>query len=271
MVAAIACEAALDEPGAGASKRRPTHRADHSKCCRRGAGRQSYSWSGTRTEADYPRDTCVHELFEAQAAGTPEAIAVVYGDETVTYGELNARANRLAHHLRGLGVKPDARVAICVERSLEMVVGLLAVLKAGGAYVPLDPAYPRERLAFMLKDSAPLSAHLLTSARRRLLLRRALARRCLPWTLDADADLWASEPASNPIRQFTGRTDTSPMSSTPPAPPASQGGHGRASRGDATCYVLDCVRSLTFERRATVLFCKPRLRSISPVWSCICP
>ena len=114
------------------------------------------------TEADYPRDTCVHELFEAQAARTPEAIAVVQGDGRLSYAELNARANRLAHYLRGLGVKPDARVAICVERSLEMVVGLFAILKAGGAYVPLDPAYPAERLAFMLKDSAPVV--LLTSA-----------------------------------------------------------------------------------------------------------
>jgi amino acid adenylation domain-containing protein len=108
------------------------------------------------TEAQYPQDKCVHELVEAQAAGTPEAIAVVSGDERLTYAELNVRANRLAHHLRSLGVRPDDRVAICVERSLEMVVGLLAILKAGGAYVPLDPDYPVERLAFMLKDSEPV-------------------------------------------------------------------------------------------------------------------
>ena len=75
------------------------------------------------TEADYPQDKCVHEIFEAQAARTPEAIAVVSGDERLTYAELNARANRLAHRLRSLGVRPDDRVAICVERSLEMVVG----------------------------------------------------------------------------------------------------------------------------------------------------
>ena len=109
------------------------------------------------TEAEYPSDKCVHELFEAQAEKTPEAVAVEFEDERLTYGELNARANRLAHHLIGLGVKPDDRVAICVERSLEMVVGLLAILKAGGAYVPLDPAYPAARLSFMLKDSAPLA------------------------------------------------------------------------------------------------------------------
>ena len=118
------------------------------------------------TGADYPRDKCVHELFEAQAARTPDAVAIVHEDAQLTYAELNAKANRLAHHLRGLGVKPDALVAICVERSLEMVVGLLAILKAGGAYVPLDPAYPAERLAYMLEDSAPVVV--LTQPRRRL-------------------------------------------------------------------------------------------------------
>ena len=107
------------------------------------------------TGAAYPRDKCVHELFEEQAARTPDAVAVVHDGRTLTYSQLNARANQLAHHLRGLGVGPEALVAICVERSLEMVVGLLAILKAGGAYVPLDPGYPQERLAYMLKDSAP--------------------------------------------------------------------------------------------------------------------
>jgi amino acid adenylation domain-containing protein len=96
---------------------------------------------------------CVHELFAAQAAATPDAVAVVFGDETLTYAELDARANRLAHHLRGLGVGPDVKVALFVERSPEMVVGLLGVLKAGGAYVPLDPGYPAERLAFMARDA----------------------------------------------------------------------------------------------------------------------
>ncbi len=104
------------------------------------------AWNATA--AEYPSDTCVHELFEAQAARTPDAVAVVFEDAALSYGELNARANQLAHHLIGLGVRPDDRVAICVERCVEMVVGLLAVLKAGGAYVPLDPAYPAERLAY---------------------------------------------------------------------------------------------------------------------------
>ena len=92
-------------------------------------------------------------LFAAQAARTPDAIAVVFEDETLSYRELDARANRLAHHLRGRGVGPEVVVGLCLERSLEMVIGLIAILKAGGAYLPLDPAYPRERLAFMLADA----------------------------------------------------------------------------------------------------------------------
>ncbi|HEX7240343.1 MAG TPA: amino acid adenylation domain-containing protein, partial [Longimicrobiaceae bacterium] len=106
-----------------------------------------------RTEAEYPYDRCLHHLFEAQAARTPEAVAVVFEEESLSYGALNARANRLAHHLRRLGVGREVRVGLCLERSLEMVVGLLGILKAGGAYVPLDPGYPAERLAYMLSDS----------------------------------------------------------------------------------------------------------------------
>ena len=97
-------------------------------------------------------------LFAAQAARTPDAVAVVFEDGTLTYAELDARANRLAHRLRGLGVGPGVLVGLCAERSLEMVVGLLAVLKAGGAYVPLDPDYPAERLAFMLADAGAAGA-----------------------------------------------------------------------------------------------------------------
>jgi amino acid adenylation domain-containing protein len=105
-----------------------------------------------RTGRDFPRDKCIHQLFETQAERTPEAVAVVCERQSLTYGELNARANRLAWHLRKLGVGPDSLVGICVERSLEMVIGLLGILKAGGAYVPLDPEYPKERLAYMLED-----------------------------------------------------------------------------------------------------------------------
>jgi non-ribosomal peptide synthetase component F len=108
----------------------------------------------------------IHQLFEAQAIATPDAIAVVFQEQQLTYGELNQKANQLAHHLQALGVKPEVLVGICVERSLEMIVGLLAILKSGGAYLPLDPAYPRERIAFMLEDakvSTVLTQHFLLS------------------------------------------------------------------------------------------------------------
>ncbi|WP_315833556.1 non-ribosomal peptide synthetase/type I polyketide synthase [Bradyrhizobium prioriisuperbiae] len=105
------------------------------------------------TAADYPRDRCVHELFGEQAARTPEAVAVVHEDRELSYGELERRSNQLAHHLRGLDVGPEVIVGLCVERSLEMVVGLLGILKAGGAYLPLDPSYPAERLAYMVEDA----------------------------------------------------------------------------------------------------------------------
>ncbi len=108
-------------------------------------------WAHGPREA-VPR-VCLHELFESQVERTPEAVAVVFEDKAVTYRELNHRANQLAQYLLQLGVGPDVLVGICVERSVEMVVGLLGILKAGGAYVPLDPAYPKERLAFMLADS----------------------------------------------------------------------------------------------------------------------
>ncbi|MBV9110545.1 MAG: amino acid adenylation domain-containing protein, partial [Gemmatimonadetes bacterium] len=106
------------------------------------------------TAAEVPADRCIHELFEAQVERTPDAVAVRFEEASLTYRELNARANRLAHHLRGHGVGPEVRVGVMMERSLEMVVSLLAVLKAGGAYVPLDPGLPAERLAYMLDDSA---------------------------------------------------------------------------------------------------------------------
>ncbi len=105
------------------------------------------------TQAEYPGEKCIHQLFEEQVTRTPEAIAVVYQDTQLPYRELNAQANRLAHHLRQLGVGTESLVGLCVERSLEMVIGLLAILKTGAAYVPLDPTYPAERLAFMLQDS----------------------------------------------------------------------------------------------------------------------
>jgi amino acid adenylation domain-containing protein len=105
------------------------------------------------TQADYPQDKCIHQLFEEQVEQTPDAVAVVFEDEQLTYRELNARANQLAHYLHKLGVGPEVLVGICVERSLFMLIGLLGILKAAGAYVPLDPNYPKERLAFMLEDA----------------------------------------------------------------------------------------------------------------------
>ena len=112
-------------------------------------------WNNTRT--DYPNDKCIHELFEAQVEKNPDAIAVVFEKQQLTYGELNTKANQLAHYLiNEKQVKPDALVGICVERSLEMVISILAILKAGGAYVPLDPEYPDTRLKYML-DNANLT------------------------------------------------------------------------------------------------------------------
>ncbi|WP_448265466.1 amino acid adenylation domain-containing protein [Nostoc sp. DSM 114159] len=105
------------------------------------------------TQADYPQDKCIHQLFEEQSLSTPDAVAVVFENQQLTYHQLNCRANQLAHYLHSLGVKPDTLVGICVERSIEMVVGLLGILKAGGAYLPLDPEYPTERLRFMLEDA----------------------------------------------------------------------------------------------------------------------
>ncbi|MBD2448701.1 non-ribosomal peptide synthase/polyketide synthase [Nostoc sp. FACHB-152] len=105
------------------------------------------------TWVDYPEDKCIHQLFEEQVERTPDAVALVFDNEQLTYHQLNCRANGLAHHLRSLSVKPDTLVGICVERSIDMVVGLLGILKAGGAYLPLDPEYPPERLSFMLEDA----------------------------------------------------------------------------------------------------------------------
>ena len=104
------------------------------------------------TAREFPADA-VTRIFERQAELTPDAIAVVHEAEAITYSDLNARANRLAHHLQQLGVGVESLVGICIPRSPEMVMAVLAILKAGGAYVPLDPAYPKDRLAFMLSDS----------------------------------------------------------------------------------------------------------------------
>ena len=146
------------------------------------------------TAVDYPQDQCLHTLIEAQVARTPHAPAVVAEDLELDFAELNRRANRLARHLRALGVRPDDRVGICVERGWRMVVGLLAILKSGGAYVPLDPAYPVDRLAHMLKDSAPKV--LLTQSSLESLL-RGLEAACPLLDLSADATPWDELPATD--------------------------------------------------------------------------
>jgi amino acid adenylation domain-containing protein len=112
---------------------------------------QLAAWN--QTQKAYPQDLCIHQLVEAQVARTPDAVAVVFEDQALTYRELDQRANQLAHYLETQGIGSEVLVGICVERSLEMVIGVLGILKAGGAYVPLDPAYPPDRLAFMLEDA----------------------------------------------------------------------------------------------------------------------
>ena len=155
------------------------------------------------------------ELFAAQVARTPDAVAVVFEDQSLTYGELDARANQLAHHLRALGVGPETVVGLCVERSPEMLIGLIGILKAGGAYLPLDPDYPAERLAFMLEDGrAPV-----------LSPSRQFSIGCPPWrthrALDAEWQAIAAQPISAPALALD--PHTSPTSSTPQAPPEPQG------------------------------------------------
>lgn len=119
--------------------------------------RQNVLRSWNQSRVSYPQDLCLHELFEIQVQRQPQAVALIHENQRLTYAQLNARANQLAHYLRLLGTGPEVVVGLCVERSIEMVVGILGILKAGGAYMPLDPAYPQERLAFMLADtSAPI-------------------------------------------------------------------------------------------------------------------
>ncbi|MBO1542133.1 non-ribosomal peptide synthetase, partial [Pseudomonas sp. OA65] len=148
-------------------------------------------------DTDDLREQTILGLFETQVQRTPDAVAVLDGGQPLSYRQLNARANRLAHYLRKQGVQPDSRVAICVWRSAEMVIGLLAVLKAGGGYVPLDPAYPADRLAYMLADSEP-AAVLVQAGTRGL-----LANVQVP-LIDLDGGPWQDEPEHTP--DLTGLT-----------------------------------------------------------------
>lgn len=144
-------------------------------------------------DADFPQ-LCTHELFERQVDRNPEGIALAFGTHQLSYRELNERANKLAHHLRRRGVRPDRLVGVCVERSPEMVVALLAVWKAGGAYVPLDPAYPKERLAFMVEDAQPL----LILTKRKCLQLLSISEDNKVICLDADWPMLSEESGDNP-------------------------------------------------------------------------
>ncbi len=153
-------------------------------------------WNDTQTT--YPQDVCIHHLFEIQAEQTPRTVAVVFKDRQLTYRELNAQANQLAHYLQAQGVGPETRVGICADRSIEMIVGLLGTLKAGAAYVPLDPSYPRERLAFMLSDS---QVQVLLTLER---LTDKLAQDALQVIrLDTDWATIARESEENPVSSVT--------------------------------------------------------------------
>jgi amino acid adenylation domain-containing protein len=147
------------------------------------------SWNAT--DRPYPRDRCIHKLFEDQAAKTPEAIAVQFEDQMLTYSQLNAKANQLAHYLRQRGVGPDVPIGICMDRSLDMIVALVAILKAGGGYVPLDPLYPAERLRFMAQDVGV-----------KLILADAGLQAIFPDTVEridpAATEVFESYPADNP-------------------------------------------------------------------------
>ncbi len=148
-------------------------------------------WNATATK--YPRDTCLHQLFEAQVERSPEAVALVFDEQQLSYRELNERANQLAHYLRAQGVRPDTLVGLCIERSLEMVVGILGILKAGAGYVPLEPTYPQERLDYMIADSAP--ALVLTQGS----LQGRLAGTAVPrLLLDEEREMVSAYPTSNP-------------------------------------------------------------------------
>ena len=158
-----------------------------------GAERRQLLVEWSATAADCPKGHLLHALFVEQAARDPDAVAVVFEAEQLSYGELNARANQLAHHLRGLGVGPEVVVGLCVERSLDMVVGILGILKAGGAYLPLDPSYPKDRLAYLLNDAGILV--LLTQEKLLASLPLMAAKTVC---LDRDTSQWALAPDVDP-------------------------------------------------------------------------
>jgi amino acid adenylation domain-containing protein len=153
-------------------------------------------WNNTQT--DYPHEHCIHQLIAEQAERTPERIAVAFEGQTLTFKELNERANQLAHYLQKLGVQPDSLVGICVERSLEMMVGLVGILKAGGAYVPIDPKFPLDRVGYMLENAQ--AKVLLTQQH---LIGQLPTQGALAICLDTDWQQIAQEPQTAPSSNVT--------------------------------------------------------------------
>ena len=155
-----------------------------------GAKRHQLLTEWNQTAADYPAEQCLHQLFEAQAARTPDRPAIRFNDRQLSYGELNEAANQMAHHLRALGVKADSLVGLCVERSAEMMVALLAILKAGGAYVPLNPDNPKPRLAQQLAGAVALITQ-------QKLLNQMPEFTGATLVLDRDPQSWSTQPRTN--------------------------------------------------------------------------
>ncbi|HLO84887.1 MAG TPA: amino acid adenylation domain-containing protein [Nostocaceae cyanobacterium] len=155
-----------------------------------------------KTQVNYPKDKCIHHLFEAQVEAKFEQIAAIFLDQQITYQELNCRANKLANYLQNQGVKPEVLVGICLDRSLDTIIGLLGILKAGGAYVPLDPSYPQERLAYMVED-AKLSV-LLTQNKLMGICTNFIANENIKIIcIDGDGDEIDQQSAKNPVCQIT--------------------------------------------------------------------
>ena len=205
---------------------------------------QLVEWNDTAVA--YPRDKCVHELFEEQASICPDAVALVYAGSVLTYGELNARSNQLAHYLLGRGVVADGLVGICMDRSLEMVIGILGVLKSGSGYVPIDPGYPSSRIGYMLSDSG---VGLVLTSRQVSALDDSFAGETI--SIDSDWDAISSQPITK-----LGSTDC--CASNLMYVIYTSGSTG-APKGVGVCHrsVLNCLSSLgqtlSLDKEARVL------------------
>ena len=204
-----------------------------------------FEWAGI--DVDYPQDRGIHALFEAQVEQTPDAVAVRFGNKQLTYLELNRQANRLAHHLSKLGVRPEVRVGIYLERDVEMVLGLLAILKAGGVYVPLDSDYPRERISFMLQDSQ--ATVLLTQ---RKFVERLPENRARVVCLDADLEAIANESEQNLSIEVSGENLAYVMYTS-----------GSTGRPKGVCVAHRAVSRLVCNTNYTVLDSLSRMAQVS--------